>query len=312
MRAITLPFRIWIGAALLAAGAAGQDSHGFGPVDPVAVPDIKATRHDGQTLRLRELLTGQRTAVQFIFVNCTTACPLLGSLFKRVEQLIPGGNARLLSITVDPEHDTPERLAGWLRTFRGGPRWSAVRVAPADMPALLKAFQQEEGPPSGHTLQVFLVDPQARYVERTVQMPRASAVAAELHLGGAVRTAEANETRTGPLQGRDVYAGRGLLNGHVSGDRLTGPAARCQGCHGAAGEGGAEGETFVPPLTGKALTAARPRRGGPPSKYDAAAFCHGLRTGMDPAGVMFSTIMPRYEMDGRTCRQLWDFLTSAR
>jgi hypothetical protein len=56
------------------------------------------------------------------------------------------------------------------------------------------------------------------------------------------------------------------------------------------------------------LTRLLARRGGPPSRFDAAAFCRLLRTGEDPAGVLLPKAMPRYELDDAQCGQLWRFL----
>ena len=95
------------------------DDHGYGSVDPVPLPDISVTRHDGAVVRLRDLTAGKRTAVQFIFTSCPTACPLLGSLFSKVQKTAQPGPVGLLSISVDPDRDTPQRLAEWLRQFRG-------------------------------------------------------------------------------------------------------------------------------------------------------------------------------------------------
>jgi hypothetical protein len=55
-----------------------------------------------------------------------------------------------------------------------------------------------------------------------------------------------------------------------------------------------------------------PRRGGPASAYSRETFCAGLRSGVDPAGVQFSPLMPRYQIDNRSCAMLWQFLTSGQ
>ena len=293
--------------------AAAQDAHGFGPVAPVALPDVAATRHDGTRVRLRDVFAGRRTAVQFVFMDCTTACPLLGSLFGKVDKALKGTEAQLVSITVNPERDTPQRLAEWLGRFQGGARWVGLRIDAADLPAVQRAFQQETGPPSGHTLQVFLVDGAGRYVARTIAMPAAAAIAEELRAGALAAAGPGAEVRVpGGQTGRDVFEGRGGVSAWIGNDRLEAHASRCSACHGRGQEGGGEGKTVVPPLTAEALTVARPRRGGPPSRYDAKAFCEGLRTGIDPAGVQYSNLMPRYRMDGRNCHQLWTFLTGSR
>ena len=298
----------WIGGA-----AAGQDAHGFGPVVPVVLPDIVATRHDGAQVRLRDVFAGRRTALQFIFVDCTTACPLLGSLFRKVDQALGSTDAQLVSITVNPERDTAARMGEWMQRFHAGPRWIGLHVDAAFLPELLRVFKQEAGPPSGHTLQVFLVDDKARYVARTVDLPSAAAVAEELRLGSDWETRLGVESRPAvALAGRDVYEGRGNVIGMIGEDRLAPQASACSGCHGPAGIGGGEGKTTVPPLTRESLTSLQTRRGGPPSAYTEESFCKGLRTRLDPSGVPYSNVMPRYRIDGRTCHQLWGFLTGAQ
>ena len=172
-----LVFAFWPGGS-----AAAQDAHGFGPVAPVDLPDVMATRHDGARVRLRDVFTGRRTAVQFVFVDCATACPLLGSLFGKVDPALGVMDAQLVSITVNPERDTTARMSEWLGRFHASSRWVGLRVDAADLPLVLRAFEQKTGPPSGHTLQIFLVDGEARYVARTVEMPSAAAVAKELRL----------------------------------------------------------------------------------------------------------------------------------
>lgn len=299
-------------ACFAGASGAGQGAHGFGPVAPVVLPDIRATRHDGVEVSLNRVFAGRRSAVQFVFVDCTTACPLLGSIFRKVDQGMVLDDSQLVSITVNPERDTPERMAAWMRGFEATGRWVGLRVAAADLPVLLQAFQQESGPPSGHTLQVFLVDAAARYVAKTTEMPSAANVAAALRPGmlwvGLPDAATGPREGMGPVSGRDIFDGRGNIVGYVGKDRLEPQAARCSGCHGGDRGGGGEGKTVVPAVSGEMLTSVRSRRGGPPSGYTERTFCESLRTGIDPVGVRFSDVMPRYRMDGRTCHQLWEFL----
>jgi len=283
--------------------------HPFGPVPPSALPDIRVTRHDGQTIRLRDALSGRRTAIQFVFTNCRTACPLLGSLFQRVGKGLTAPDAQLVSISVDPVHDTPPQLAEWLSTFHATPNWSAWTVSPAYLPRLLKAFGEDSGPPSGHTLQVFIVDRTARYVARTVSLPTASAVLAELQSNQAPLEPEIQSLQTpAPANGQDIFDGRTPLRATSGKEPIAANAARCANCHGANRNGGAEGSTRVPALDRNILTGAHSRRGGPPSAYTLPSFCETLRTGVDPAGVQLSQIMPRFQIDTRSCATLWHFL----
>lgn len=112
--------------------------------------------------------------------------------------------------------------------------------------------------------------------------------------------------------GRRMFLGEIPLPARLAGDPALLPdaATRCANCHLAAPTGGAAGtRDFAPALTAATLRGTRPRRGGPPSRYDVERFCTLLRTGIDPAHVVIKRAMPRYAIDDRQCRALWVYLT---
>ncbi len=160
--------------------AAGVD-HGFGPLPATPLPDISVTTELGQTMPLRELLKDRPAAIQFIFTDCTTACPLLGSLFRSVEKrLEEPGRALLLSVSVNPARDDAPRLKTWLDQFRRTDKWRAVHVSEPALKKLLGAFQQQSGPATSHSTQVFFVKPGGEVMGRTTGLPDAAGVAAIL------------------------------------------------------------------------------------------------------------------------------------
>lgn len=112
--------------------------------------------------------------------------------------------------------------------------------------------------------------------------------------------------------GRAAFTGQSPLVARMPGhaEALPAVAARCSNCHAAPGVPAAGNGALGPALNAAALMQALPRRGGPPSRYDAAALCRALREGVDPAGVMLGSAMPRYRIDDLGCRQLWTLLTS--
>jgi len=69
----------------------------------------------------KEDLLGKVWIADFVFTSCSDACPRLQAKMKRLQdRLIPpeqGGNIGLLSISVDPERDTPEKLKEYGETF---------------------------------------------------------------------------------------------------------------------------------------------------------------------------------------------------
>lgn len=138
--------------------------------------------------------------------------------------------------------------------------------------------------------------------------------------------------------GAAIFAGRQPLPGHLRGDGMALPtqATRCTNCHATdaglsadgiagavptgakAGTVTADGQApatgapaaanFAPRLNATQLAQALPRRGGPPSRYDATSLCRLLRTGVDPAGVMVQRAMPLFEASDADCQALWQYL----
>lgn len=281
-----------------------QSDHGFGAVSPVPIPQLQAHDHNGREVDLSDLLAGRRTAIQFIFTDCPTTCPLLGSLFQRVQKALPASDesSQLLTITVDPARDTPSRLTEWLQTFHHTPRWTALRLKPTALNKLLRTLSVPPGPAVAHSLQIFLIDSAGRYVARTTALPTSTQVL----------TALQSPAENPPHPGARIYRDKHNFVATIDGEPLAPRAARCANCHGLHRAGGSEGEVLAPSLLPSQLLTSRPRRGGPPSAYTEATFCQSLQSGRDPAGVQFSSVMPRYQIESRTCRTLWNFLTSPR
>jgi hypothetical protein len=114
-------------------------------------------------------------------------------------------------------------------------------------------------------------------------------------------------------RGAALWSGAQPLDGRIAGHAqpLPASAARCLNCHGVTATAADPArDSTAPPLTARHLLQPQPRRGGPASRYDAAAFCTLLRTGTDPAAVLLPRQMPRYTIAEVDCRALWTFLVT--
>ncbi|MBI3249428.1 MAG: SCO family protein [Deltaproteobacteria bacterium] len=91
-----------------------------------AVPDFQLTERNGATLSRAELIGGVWVA-DFIFTRCQGSCPLLATRMAAIQQQLPTGSKqpiRLVSFSVDPDWDTPERLREYAARYRADPkRW---------------------------------------------------------------------------------------------------------------------------------------------------------------------------------------------
>jgi protein SCO1/2 len=91
-----------------------------------ALPAFTFTRQDGQPLGL-EQLKGRPWVANFIFTRCPTICPLFTQKMKGVQEKTAGFGEKLplVSFSVDPKYDTPERLAAYAQKHGAkSERWS--------------------------------------------------------------------------------------------------------------------------------------------------------------------------------------------
>lgn len=94
------------------------------------VPEFNLTDQDGEPIDT-SVLDGHITVLDFIFTNCPTACPGMTAAMARVQRETQGTGLRLLSISVDGEHDTPERLRSYAGMFKADfDRWTLATGDP--------------------------------------------------------------------------------------------------------------------------------------------------------------------------------------
>lgn len=77
--------------------------------DWAPIPSFRLTDQDGVE-RTEALLDGRVTIVDFIFTNCPYACPGMTAEMADLAKALAGTGVRFVSFSVDPEHDTPDRL----------------------------------------------------------------------------------------------------------------------------------------------------------------------------------------------------------
>jgi cytochrome oxidase Cu insertion factor (SCO1/SenC/PrrC family) len=123
------------------------------------VPDIPVVDQNGRNLRFySDLVKGRTVAINFIFTTCTTICPQLTLAMRRTQEVLGqrvGRDVFLLSVSVDPARDTPERLRSFAAKFDAGPGWTFVTGRQADIDRLLKALGNA-GRGSDHTTTVLI------------------------------------------------------------------------------------------------------------------------------------------------------------
>lgn len=112
-------------------------------VERYTIPDVTLINQEGKKVRLQALLKGDTpVVVDFIYGTCTTICPVLSAGFANLQgKLGPASqNVRLVSITIDPEYDTPKVMKDYLKRYRAKPGWDFLTGSRADIDAVMRGF----------------------------------------------------------------------------------------------------------------------------------------------------------------------------
>lgn len=108
------------------------------------VADFTLTDQNGKPFDSALQLKGKVWIANFIFTSCSGPCPRMSSQMSQVQQAIESlPDVRIVSFTVDPKTDTPERLAGYAKYYgaKAG-RWFFLTGTPEDLNKLsYDAFQ---------------------------------------------------------------------------------------------------------------------------------------------------------------------------
>src|SRR5262249_43086904 len=117
------------------------------------VPDVKLVRDDGANVELsRELNDGRPVVLNFIYTTCTSVCPLTSQTFADLQLKLgtARGRVHLVSISIDPEQDTPARLHEYAHKFDAGPQWQHYTGTVAASIAAQRAFNAYRGGKMNH------------------------------------------------------------------------------------------------------------------------------------------------------------------
>ena len=141
-------------------------NRGVQPGDPV--PDFTLTDQAGAPVRLSQM-RGEPVAVTFLYTRCpiATACPMTTAKFSKLDAMLAKEKfGRLLTVTVDPEHDTPAVLAEYAKMVGADlKRWKFLTGSPAAVADVATSFGVMYYPEKGqmvHTQAVAVVGPDGR------------------------------------------------------------------------------------------------------------------------------------------------------
>ena len=143
----------------------------------LTIPDTPVVDQSGAARHFYSDLVRDRVVViNFIFTSCTTICPTMGATFAKLQELAGDRKVSLISVSVDPATDTPERLAAWSRRLGARPGWTLVTGRTADIDQLLKSLGVFTGDRNSHTPLVLAGDARRNNWQRASGLAAPSAL----------------------------------------------------------------------------------------------------------------------------------------
>ena len=103
-------------------------------------PNVPLITHEGEEVRFfDDLVEGKVVAINFIYTSCPDACPMETARLLEVQELLGdrmGQDVFFYSISIDPEHDTPEVLGKFAEDWQVGPGWTFLTGKEEDITRL--------------------------------------------------------------------------------------------------------------------------------------------------------------------------------
>ena len=129
----------------------------------VALSEAPLLDQGGRRVRLAQDVIGERIAVvNFIYTSCTTVCPVSSATFQQLQQRLAasslGKEVVLVSITVDPLRDTPQRLREYAGRYEAREGWVWLTGTKPDVDNVLKGFGAYSSRFEDHPLMVLIGD----------------------------------------------------------------------------------------------------------------------------------------------------------
>ena len=135
---------------------------------PVSSPDVKLPNtelldQNGATVRFASDIVGNRIiALNFIYTDCSTACPVVSAIFSKLQGQLGEKlkqNVRMVSLSINPTTDTPERLKAYAEHFHPEPGWVWLTGEKAQVDVLLKGLGVYRADYTNHTPVILVGDP---------------------------------------------------------------------------------------------------------------------------------------------------------
>ena len=117
------------------------------------IPNVTLIRDDGKQVNLpAELDDGRPVVLNFIYTSYTTICAMSNQTFEQLQDRLGSAHepVHLVSMSIDPEQDTPTRLRPYAAQFRAKSGWDHYSAGLASIITVQKAFSAYYGDKTSH------------------------------------------------------------------------------------------------------------------------------------------------------------------
>ncbi len=204
-RAFLLPALLSIFTGIRALAADGPSVRDW-PASDIRLAEARLVDIHGHTIDfVRDAIGDRIVAINFIYSSCRTLCPFSSAIFNALQEKLGsrlGRDVWLISLTLDPRADTPDRLRAFADQFEPSPAWIWLTGAPADMEAVLRGLGVSAENYREHAPLVLIGDAKlGRWIQLNAT-PSASQIEGELNRLRAAREANAAAALSASMQSK--------------------------------------------------------------------------------------------------------------
>ncbi len=192
-------------------------------------PNVELITQDGKKVRFYDdLIKGKIVAVNLIYTTCKYSCPLETARMVQLQKLMGdrmGKDVFFYSISIDPEHDTPEVLKEYAEKYNVGPGWLFLTGKEADIKLLSHKLGLDSLPsaddPDGHTPHLLVGNEATGLWMKNSALDNTRFLAMKIQhlMGYGARSILASENTTTTATKLDINMGQYLFS------------TRCAACH---------------------------------------------------------------------------------
>ncbi len=125
----------------------------------VKLPSVRVRQHTDKLVAFDAAVDATRPVLlNFVFTSCTGICPPMSLVFAAAQERLGSraGQWQMISVSLDPGHDTPARLNEYARRFGAGPQWAFYTGSQEAIDAVQRAFNIYRPDKMSHTAVTFV------------------------------------------------------------------------------------------------------------------------------------------------------------